>query len=102
MKSFIKRIVIAILANEARLVLKKYKPRVVAVTGSVGKTSAKDAIAAALDEDFSVRKSEKSFNSELGVPLTILGVPTAWGNPFGWIMNILRGLELLLFKSEYP
>lgn len=102
MKSLFKRIIVTILANEARLVLKKYQPRIVAVTGSVGKTSSKDAIAAALATQFTVRKSEKSFNSELGVPLTILGVPNAWGNPLGWIMNIARGIELLLFRSEYP
>lgn len=103
MKSFFKRIIVTILANEARLVLKKYQPRIVAVTGSVGKTSSKDAIAAALAAQFTVRKSEKSFNSEIGVPLTILGVPNAWGNPLGWLMNIIRGLELVLFRAEdYP
>ena len=41
MKSILKKIIIAIITWEARLVLKKYKPQIVAVTGSVGKTSAK-------------------------------------------------------------
>ncbi|MHB8651961.1 MAG: UDP-N-acetylmuramoyl-tripeptide--D-alanyl-D-alanine ligase [Minisyncoccota bacterium] len=102
MKAFIKRIVVTLLAFEARLVLKKYKPRIVAITGSVGKTSAKDAIATVLATRFSVRKSEKSFNSEIGVPLTILGCPTAWGSAWGWMHNLLRGAELILFKNNYP
>lgn len=102
MKAFAKRIVVALLAFEARMVLKKYKPRIVAITGSVGKTSAKDAIATVLSARFSVRKSEKSFNSEVGVPLTILGCPTAWGSAWGWMHNLLRGAELILFKNNYP
>ena len=44
MHSFFKKIIVTALTFEARLVLKKYKPKVIAVTGSVGKTSTKDAI----------------------------------------------------------
>ena len=75
MKNIFKKIVIAILTLEARLVLVRYKPKIVAVTGSVGKTSTKDALYSVLAGDFRVRKSEKSFNSELGVSLTVLGLP---------------------------
>ena len=38
-----KRFVTTLLMREARLVVRKYKPRVVGVTGTVGKTAAKDA-----------------------------------------------------------
>ncbi len=91
-----------ILQAEARLVLKKYKPKIVAVTGSVGKTTAKDAIYAVLSSAFFVRKSEKSFNSEIGVPLTILGCDNAWNNPLLWIKNIFFGLGVILLKNHYP
>jgi UDP-N-acetylmuramoyl-tripeptide--D-alanyl-D-alanine ligase len=97
-----KRIIVFLLTVEARLVLRKYKPHIIAVTGSVGKTSTKDAIAHMLAVDTSVRKSEKSFNSELGIPLTILGRPNAWHNPFVWLQNILDGLLLILFTIDYP
>jgi UDP-N-acetylmuramoyl-tripeptide--D-alanyl-D-alanine ligase len=49
--------------------------RVVGITGSVGKTSTKDLLAAALARRWRVSASEKSFNNELGVPLTILQAP---------------------------
>jgi UDP-N-acetylmuramoyl-tripeptide--D-alanyl-D-alanine ligase len=49
--------------------------RVLAVTGSVGKTSTKDLLAAALGRCFRVSASPKSFNNELGVPLTLLDTP---------------------------
>jgi UDP-N-acetylmuramoyl-tripeptide--D-alanyl-D-alanine ligase len=46
--------------------------RVVGVTGSVGKTSVKDLLAAALAPTFRVAASAGSFNNEFGVPLTLV------------------------------
>ena len=48
---------------------------VVAITGSVGKTSSKDLLAAALAQSMQTHASSKSFNNEIGVPLTILNTP---------------------------
>lgn len=96
MKSILKKIVVNILTWEARLVLTKYKPKIIAITGSVGKTSTKDAIFAVLTNSFSVRKSDKSFNGEIGIPLTILGLPNGWNNPFMWLSNVFRGLVLCI------
>jgi UDP-N-acetylmuramoyl-tripeptide--D-alanyl-D-alanine ligase len=48
-------------------------PRVVGVTGSVGKTSVKDLLAGALATRWRTVASAGSFNNELGVPLTLLG-----------------------------
>ncbi|MEM8922861.1 MAG: UDP-N-acetylmuramoyl-tripeptide--D-alanyl-D-alanine ligase [Actinomycetota bacterium] len=49
--------------------------RVIGITGSVGKTSVKDLAAAALASTFRTAASEKSFNNELGVPLTLVNAP---------------------------
>lgn len=43
----------------------------IGVTGSVGKTTAKEMIAAVLSQRFDTLKTEKNFNNELGVPLTL-------------------------------
>lgn len=102
MKEFFKKIVVKILSIEARMVLRKYKPRIVGVTGSVGKTSTKDAMYTILASSFFVRKSAKSFNSEFGVPLTILGCDTGWNNPFLWIKNIIQGFLVFLLPNHYP
>lgn len=48
---------------------------VVGVTGSVGKTSVKDLLAAVLAQRLRTTASERSFNNELGVPLTLLNAP---------------------------
>ncbi|MBC7836491.1 UDP-N-acetylmuramoyl-tripeptide--D-alanyl-D-alanine ligase [Acetobacteraceae bacterium] len=102
MKSFLKKIIVTLLTLEARAVVRKYNPRIVAVTGSVGKTSAKDAIYCVLAHSAYVRKSQKSFNSEVGLPLTILGRPNAWSNPLLWIENLFDGLSLLILPARYP
>jgi UDP-N-acetylmuramoyl-tripeptide--D-alanyl-D-alanine ligase len=49
---------------------------VVGITGSVGKTSTKDLIAAAVSAGRSTWASERSFNNELGVPLTLANAPS--------------------------
>jgi UDP-N-acetylmuramoyl-tripeptide--D-alanyl-D-alanine ligase len=49
--------------------------RVVGVTGSVGKTSTKDLVAAVLATTYRTHASDRSFNNEIGVPLTLLNVP---------------------------
>lgn len=102
MKSTFKKIIAYILKTEARLVVWKYKPKIVAITGSVGKTSTKDAVYAVFSKLAYVRKSEKSFNSEIGLPLTILGCPNGWSNPFAWFVNIMKGLWLFIWPHKYP
>lgn len=102
LKNFFKTIIVSIITLEARMVIKKYKPKIIAITGSVGKTSTKDAVYEVVATSFIVRKSEKSFNSEIGIPLTILGVSNAWGNPLLWAKNILSGLMLILLRKHYP
>lgn len=97
-----KFIITHMLAFFARAVVRRYHPHIVMVSGSVGKTSTKDAVAAVLATRFYVHKSEKSFNSEFGVPFTILGVENPWNNPFAWISVIKKALALLLLPNHYP
>ena len=92
MKTTFKKTITYILRIESKIVLWKYKPKIVAITGSVGKTSTKDAVYAVLKDIAYVRKSEKSYNSEIGLPLTILGCPNGWNNPLVWFKNIFKGL----------
>lgn len=47
---------------------------VVAVTGSVGKTTTKDMIASVLETKYKVLKTEGNLNSEIGAPMTVLGL----------------------------
>ena len=60
------------LRDLARHYKQKFRIPFVAVTGSVGKTTTKDMVAAVLGERFKVLKTEGNFNNEVGLPLTLL------------------------------
>ncbi len=97
-----KKIVIWWLKIFSQLVIKKYQPKIVAITGSVGKTSAKEAIYSVLQKHFSVRRSTGNFNNEIGVPLTVLGFRSPGKNLFGWLMVFYQAIILLIVKQQYP
>ena len=59
------------LGNLARYYRKKFPIPYIAVTGSVGKTTTKEMVAAVLGERFKVLKTEGNFNNEIGLPLTL-------------------------------
>lgn len=73
---FILEVEDTILATQqiAKLKRKKYNIPVVAVTGSVGKTSTKDIIASVVSEKYDVLKTQGNMNNHIGLPMTILGL----------------------------
>lgn len=87
----------------AKLILAKYKPEVIGITGSVGKTSAKEAIYSVLAAKFKVRQNIKNYNNEIGLPLTIIGVESPLNSPLGWLKVVFLAAKLL-FKHDdnYP
>lgn len=82
--------------------LYKYKPKIILVIGSVGKTSTRDALYLIFSKRFFVRKTEKSFTTELGIPLTIIGCAYGTGSMWQWVKNMFVGLRLLVRKEQYP
>lgn len=58
----------------AALALDRVRPLVVGVTGSNGKTSTKEMIAAVLAARYDVHRTPGNLNTETGVPLTVLGL----------------------------
>jgi UDP-N-acetylmuramoyl-tripeptide--D-alanyl-D-alanine ligase len=73
MKTFFVKTLRATLRKLARMTIWRYRPGIVGVTGSAGKTSTKLAIAAVLARGRRIRISRGNLNNDLGVPLTILG-----------------------------
>ena len=85
-----------------RLLIRKYNPYIIAVTGSVGKTSTKEAIVSLLSNNFNVRGSSGNLNTEFGAPLVFLKEDKAAESFKEWIEIIGRGVLLLFSKNDYP
>ena len=62
------------LQDIARFKRMQYDIPVVAVTGSVGKTSTKDLIASVVSEGYKTLKTKGNYNNEIGLPLTVLSL----------------------------
>lgn len=90
-----------ILRLMAIAVLKRHKPKVVAITGSVGKTSSREAIFTVLSYRYNVRENQKNYNNEIGIPLTIIGAESGNKNIFKWMWVFLKWLFILMFPF-YP
>ncbi len=87
----------------SHLILKKYQPVVVGITGSIGKTSSKDAIYHVLKDKLKVRTTFKNYNNEIGLPLTIVGVESPGKSLLGWLGVFFKATNLLLIKDKnYP
>lgn len=87
----------------ARLILRKYQPKVIGITGSIGKTTAKEAIFHVLSKKFSVRTSFKNYNNEIGLPLVIIGSESPGKNLLGWFAIFFKVIRLLVWRDKnYP
>jgi len=108
MKSFFKRIVFFIVTWEAKYLLKKFQPFIIAITGNLGKTSTKEAVYQALknnlvaeDGEALVLASKKSFNSEIGIPLAILELESGYSNIWQWLKILFWGFGRLFLARYY-
>lgn len=99
----LKSIFIKLLCWLASRVVRRYRPRIVAITGSLGKTSAKEAIVTVLKEKFRVRGAIKNYNTEAGAALTIFGLPWPGRHWWNWLSVFYRGFALYLGRDKnYP
>jgi len=98
-----KKILSLHLKNLAKLIINKYQPVIIGITGSIGKSSAKEAIYAVLKNKLAVRMSQKNYNNEIGLPLTIIGAESAGRSLFGWAKIYIQAINLIVFKNKkYP
>jgi len=91
MKKIAKKIVLKTLKALAKHRLSKYKGKIIAITGSVGKTSTKDAVFTVLNSQFKVRRNKGSMNSDFGLLLTILDIESGFSSATKWTWYIIKG-----------
>lgn len=97
---FMRKILYFILKIITKKIIRTYRPFVIAITGSVGKSSTKEAIHTVLKKHFKVRKNEKNYNNEIGVPLTIIDAETGGRSLIKWLKVFAKALGLIYKKSE--
>ena len=103
MKSLLKKILEFKLRLLAKAILNKYHPEVVAITGSVGKTSTKQAIFQVLSSTYNVRANLKNYNNEIGIPLSIIGSESGGKSLLRWLIIFFKALALIIFEDKnYP
>ncbi len=93
---------LAALGDLASAVRARFAGRVIGVTGSNGKTTTKELIAAALAPSGGVLRTPGNFNTEVGLPLTIL---SARGDEAFWVLEMAmrgRGEIALLARIAGP
>jgi UDP-N-acetylmuramyl pentapeptide synthase len=98
-----RKIIAKILKWQAQKFMNRYKPSVVAVAGSVGKTSTTHAIATVLSESFTVRSTLANYNTDIGIPLSIFAVklPQSIKNPISWIYVLLKTHIKIYIKPDF-
>jgi UDP-N-acetylmuramoyl-tripeptide--D-alanyl-D-alanine ligase len=101
MKKLAKKLVASILGRQVRRLYKKNDFKVVAVAGSVGKTSTKLAIVSVLKTKFRVQYQNGNYNDLVSVPLIFFDekMPSLF-NPFEWISVFRRNNQKI--NSQYP
>ena len=99
MKKFLKKVVIYFLTQKSIQILDKFNPKVIAIVGNVGKTSTKDAIKQICYPN--ARATVGNFNTEIGVPLSILGLPNMQKSFYGWLKNLLKAQWMVWSLKEY-
>lgn len=83
---FFKKLFLGYLKWAAKVQLRKIRPaHIVGITGSAGKSSCRDAVVAILKDKYKVKAGEKSLNSEVGVPLDVLGFTGTYTN-LSWFL----------------
>jgi len=86
----------------ARRVLRKYRPLIIGITGSVGKSLTKEAVALIVSRAYVTRKAEGNYNNEIGVPLTIIGATSGGGSFLRWAAIFFQWLWMMLYRERYP
>jgi UDP-N-acetylmuramoyl-tripeptide--D-alanyl-D-alanine ligase len=89
-KKILRKLVLFELKALAKRRMRRFRGKVIAITGSVGKTSTKEAIFSVLNSRFKVKKNKGNMNSDFGIPLTILDIDSGFSSATKWSWRLLK------------
>jgi len=102
MKKIFRLIVQYYLKFLTKVVLWRHQPLIVAVAGTTNKTFIKEMILEELGRGVRVRGNPKSFNTEIGLPLAVLFLPSGYSSLFRWVDILLTGTCISFFGRHFP
>lgn len=79
----------------------KYKPVVICVTGSSGKSTTCKVIKEVLGTKFEVRMNDASIRTDVGIPLAVIGAESGGRSVWKWIEIFRKGLILAFVRSSF-
>ncbi len=102
MKKIFKLLITKIFVRQNNRIISKYKPIIIVVVGSIGKTSTKLAIASVLSQKYKVQYENGNYNVPLSVPFVLTGqrLP-GLTSLLGWIKAYKKGQDILKNGFNY-
>lgn len=85
-----------------KIVLWRHKPMIITIAGTTNKTFIKEVILDELGRGPEVRGNPKSFNTEIGLPLAVLFLPSGYSSIFKWVDVLLTGTCISIFSRKFP
>lgn len=102
MKAFAKQFVLFCLERLAHWRLRKIHPQVIGITGSVGKTSTKEAVFRVVSQIEPAYCNKGSLNSDFGAMLAILEQDSGYSSPSKWLKALGNGFWSTLWLRRPP
>ncbi len=100
MKKLFRAILRVYLKFFAKLAIMLHQPKIIVIAGSTDKSFYKEEISSQLRaKNFDVRSNIKSFNTEIGLPLAILNLPSGYGVFKDWLPAIYKAPAAALDKN---
>jgi UDP-N-acetylmuramoyl-tripeptide--D-alanyl-D-alanine ligase len=85
-----------------KVIIRRHKPMIVSIAGATNKTFIKDQILKELGEREDIRGNPRSFNTEIGLPLAILFLPSGYSSIFKWCDVLVTGTFIAFFGRNFP
>jgi UDP-N-acetylmuramoyl-tripeptide--D-alanyl-D-alanine ligase len=102
MKPLFKTILKYYLKYITKSVLLIHRPQIIAIAGSTNKTFVKEEIEKILEEKgLKVRANQNNFNTEIGLPLAVLDLPSGYNHYKKWLPTLYRSI-FCLFQRNFP
>ena len=93
--------VVGVLRFLVKIKLLRTRPKIVGITGSIGKTSTKEAVYHVLSEKYTTYRSAKSLNTDIGLLLSVLEQSSGFGSPIAWAKIVLGATWNAFFGRRY-